>query len=93
MIERPVVHESQTLRDKRRIRPDKDRNMGAKDRVPTRAQYIMKNKARNAFPSHGTNEISGMTCYGIIRNEEIFSHNVKDEKSRSAMHRAPTFFI
>ena len=48
--------------------------MGAKDRVPTRAQYIMKNKARNAIPSNGTNEISGTTCYGIIRNEEIFSH-------------------
>ena len=49
---------------------------GAKDWVSNKAQYIMKNKARNAIPSNGTNEISGTTCYGIIRNEEVFSHNV-----------------
>jgi len=66
---------------------------GAKDWVSNKAQYIMKNKARNAIPSNGTNEISGTTCYGIIRNEEVFSHNVKDEKSRSAMHGAPTFLL
>jgi hypothetical protein len=51
-------------------------NGGAKDWVSNKAQYIMKNKARNAIPSNGTNEISGTTCYGIIRNEEVFSHNV-----------------
>jgi len=38
------------------------------------SQYIMKNTARNAIPINGTNGITGFPCYGIIRYEEVFSH-------------------
>jgi hypothetical protein len=47
---------------------------GAKGRVSLTAQYIMRNTARNTFPSNGTVEIAGLSLQGIIRHGKVISH-------------------
>lgn len=67
------MHECQTYRDKRQIYPNKAGNVNEGQSVSQALVYHEKH-GRERYSDQWNSRNYRRTCYGIIRNEGIFSH-------------------